>query len=161
LSLYYVTIGKNEYNVNLEGNRAKVNGKLVSGDLKPVNKSGLHVLQRGKKFIELFLKSKEGDNLEVLIGNQRVLARVETSQRRANHHTASNDLGVLSAPMPGILISVLVKVGEEVQQGQTLVVLESMKMQMQLRPVAPGIVQSISVKAGDQVEKGAEIIRIK
>ena len=161
MSLYFVTIGKNEYNVNLEGNRFHVNGKPVSADLKAVNAQGVHVLKRGKSSIEMFLKSVDADNLEILVGGQRVLAKVETSQRKAQNRTTKEDAGAICAPMPGTLVSVLVKVGDPVEQGQTLAVLESMKMQMQLRAAVSGTVTSVLFSAGAQVEKGKEIIKVK
>ena len=47
MSLYYITIGKNEYTVNLDSNSILIDGKPVSADLQTVNKLGLHVLKRG------------------------------------------------------------------------------------------------------------------
>jgi len=160
MSLYYITIGKNEYNVNLDGRHLKVNGKPVSGDLRPINELGLHVLQRGKKSMELYLNSLDGDHLEILVGGQRVLAKVKTSQKRARHQAARAEVGAITAPMPGVLVSVLAKVGDVVEQDQTLAVLESMKMQMQLRTANAGTVVSVLYQTGQQVEKGKEIIRV-
>lgn len=162
MSLYYVTIGKNQYHVNLEGNHLHVNGKQVSADLKAVNELGVHVLKRGKNSIELYLKSVDADNMEILVGGQRVLAKVETSQRKAQNRGGKEEAaGAICTPMPGTLVSVLVKTGDVVEQGQTLAVLESMKMQMQLRAAASGTVAGVFYTAGDQVEKGKEIIRVK
>lgn len=160
MSLYYVTIGNNEYRVKLNGKQAIVNDKSMPADLRPLNGSGLHLLQRGMQTVELFLNSQDGDNLEVLVGSRRVLARVETLQHRLARRSAPAQAGVLSAPMPGLVVSVLVQEGSCVEQGQTLVVLESMKMQMQLRAASAGTVRSVAAHAGDQVEKGAILVRI-
>jgi biotin carboxyl carrier protein len=160
MSFYYVTIGNNEYRVNINGSRAMVNGKPVAGNLQPLNKAGLHLLRRGKQAMELFLDSQDGGNLEVLVGSRRVLARVETLQNRLSRHSSPAHNGSLSAPMPGLVVSVLVMEGDPVEQGQTLVVLESMKMQMQLRAANAGKVQSLAVRPGDQVEKGTLLVRI-
>lgn len=160
MSLYFVTIGNNEYRVNLNGTQAMVDGKPVPGNLQPLNGSGLHLLRRGMQALELFLNSQDGDTLEVLVGSRRVLARVETLQRRLSRRSAPVQTGALSAPMPGLVVSVLVREGETVEQGQTLVVLESMKMQMQLRAVSAGTVKSVVAHAGDQVEKGTILVRI-
>jgi len=161
MSLYYITIGKKEYNVNLDNNFFLVNGRPVSAHLKCVNKLGLHVLQRGKKAIELYLNSADGDNLEVLVAGQRVLAKVETQQKRACKKEKKETSSAVVAPMPGVLVNVLVGVGDEVKEGQTLAVLESMKMQMQLRTLVSGKVSSVFFQAGDQIEKGKEIIQVK
>ena len=161
MSLYYITIGNNEYNVNLDNNSFLIDGRPVSAHLKSVNKLGLHVLQRGKKAIELYLNSVDGDNLEVLVAGQRLLARVETQQKRTRRQEKKETNSAVIAPMPGVLVNVLVKLGDEVEEGQTLAVLESMKMQMQLRTLVSGKVSAINFKAGDQIEKGKEIVQVK
>jgi biotin carboxyl carrier protein len=160
MSLYYVTIGNNEYRVNLNGAQAMVDGKPVPGSLQPLNGSGLHLLRRGMQALELFLNSQDGDMLEVLVGSRRVLARVETLQRRLSRRSLPAQAGVLTAPMPGLVVNVLVSEGQQVEQGQTLVVLESMKMQMQLRSASTGMVRAVAVQTGNQVEKGSPLVRI-
>ena len=160
MAYYYITIGKNEYNVNLEGEQIKINGSPIAGMLKPINGSGLHLLQQGKKTFELFLDAIEGDNLEFLIAGRRILAKVETLQSRARRRKTSETSGALTAPMPGVLMSVLVEPGQKVSEGQTLAVLESMKMQMQLKAAQAGTVQKVFHQPGDQVEKGRAILQI-
>lgn len=160
MSLYYVTIGSKEYRVNLTQNQAFVDGKLMPASLLQLNDSGLHLFRRGMQAQELFLDSPDGENLEVLIGSRRVLARVETLQRHLSRRNAPVQQDALAAPMPGRVVNVLVAEGDQVEEGQTLVVLESMKMQMQLRSALTGKVQKVAVQAGDQVEKGSLLVRI-
>jgi len=62
--------------------------------------------------------------------------------------------------MPGLVVDVLVKVGQIVKEGQALLVQESMKMQMQLRAPCAGRVMDVSIKVGDQVGKGAPLVRV-
>jgi len=54
--------------------------------------------------------------------------------------------------MDGAILEVLVREGDTVEQGQTLVILEAMKMEVQLKADAAGTVESVCVKAGDQVK---------
>jgi propionyl-CoA carboxylase alpha chain len=63
--------------------------------------------------------------------------------------------GSLVAPMPGSVVSVEVKVGDEVKKGQTLIVLEAMKMEHPIGSPDNGVVRELKVAAGDQVERGA------
>lgn len=161
MSMYTITIGNNEYNVNLEGKSLKLNGKPVSANLRALNGLGLHVLQRDRKAIELYLNSRDAENLEILVGGRCVVAKVETPQKRASRRVVKEEVGSITAPMPGMLVNVLVKPGDTVEQGQTVAVLESMKMQMQLRSAITGTVISVVHKAGDQVEKGNELLRVR
>ncbi|MBL4744528.1 MAG: ATP-grasp domain-containing protein [Cycloclasticus sp.] len=64
------------------------------------------------------------------------------------------------APMMGEIINVLVEVGETVEAGQLLIVMESMKMQLQIVAVSSGIISTIHCKAGDNVARGAVVVDV-
>ena len=64
----------------------------------------------------------------------------------------------LTAPMPGLVIRVDVKVGERVVAGQPLVVIEAMKMENELRAPADGTVRAVHAVAGTAVEKGVALV---
>jgi biotin carboxyl carrier protein len=68
--------------------------------------------------------------------------------------------GEVNSPMPGLIVEVMVNVGDEVIQGQTVVILESMKMQNELKAPRDGTVQSITCKAGQTVDKGNLLVTI-
>ena len=68
--------------------------------------------------------------------------------------------GVLSSPMPGKVVKLLVAQGEAVQEGQTLVVMEAMKMQNELKSKLTGIVATIHVQEGATVETGSPLITV-
>lgn len=160
MSLFFVTIGKNEYRVNLNGVQTLVDGRPTPCNLQRLNASGLHLLRRGTQTQELFLNSQKGEILEVLVGSRRVLAKVETLQRHLSRRSTAVQDGILTAPMPGLVVNVLVSESQHVELGQTLIVLESMKMQMQLRAANAGNVLKVGVKIGDQVEKGNSLVCI-
>jgi 3-methylcrotonyl-CoA carboxylase alpha subunit len=66
--------------------------------------------------------------------------------------------GQIKAPMPGRVIAVFVEPGARIASGQTLVVVEAMKMEHSLRAPRDGIVISVACKVGDQVEEGSELV---
>jgi biotin carboxyl carrier protein len=67
---------------------------------------------------------------------------------------------ILKAPMPGLVISVPVTEGEIVEMGQSLVILESMKMQNNLRAPFAGKVARLRVKAGESVEQKQVLLNL-
>lgn len=69
--------------------------------------------------------------------------------------------GALRAPMPSVVVEVKVKVGDKVEVGQAIVVLESMKTEMVLRADVTGIVQAVSCTKGEMVEEGTELVDIE
>ncbi len=69
-------------------------------------------------------------------------------------------VGRLTAPMPGKLVSFAVKAGDAVKAGQTLAVMEAMKMEHTIAAPKDGMVAEILYAAGDQVAEGAELIKL-
>jgi 3-methylcrotonyl-CoA carboxylase alpha subunit len=69
--------------------------------------------------------------------------------------------GVVKAPMHGKLVAVFVRVGDEVEKGQRLAILEAMKMEHALVAPAAGEVAEVGAEAGDQVAEGARLIVLK
>jgi glutaconyl-CoA/methylmalonyl-CoA decarboxylase subunit gamma len=74
---------------------------------------------------------------------------------------AGRDTGVLAAPMPGVVLCVMVAPGAKVQRGQEVAVLEAMKMENSLRAAQDGIVVEVCVAAGQQVGPGDAILRFE
>lgn len=73
--------------------------------------------------------------------------------------TAAKGLDVLKAPMPGLVLRVDAAAGGTVEQGQTLLVLEAMKMENNLKSPVAGEVAEVFVQPGQAVEKGAPLLR--
>jgi 3-methylcrotonyl-CoA carboxylase alpha subunit len=69
--------------------------------------------------------------------------------------------GALRAPMPSLVVEVRVKVGDRVDKGQVVVVLESMKTETVLRAEVAGVVKSVGCKNEEIVEEGRELVDIE
>ena len=69
--------------------------------------------------------------------------------------------GEIVAPMPGAVLEVLVSEGERVENGQTVVLLESMKMELAITAPRAGVVRRVSVQPGQQVERGMRLAELE
>ena len=69
--------------------------------------------------------------------------------------------GALKAPMPSLVVEVKVSVGERVAQGQSVVVLESMKTETVLRAEVDGVVRAVGCVKGEMVKEGQELVDIE
>ncbi len=101
---------------------------------------------------------QSGKNLKtVQIG--ALEARISNAAHSA---AASAQISALSpvAPMPGLVRQVLVKKGDKVSNGQALVVIEAMKLQLSLAAGGDAIVSAVLVKVGDMVSEGAELVTL-
>ncbi|HEB52636.1 MAG TPA: acetyl-CoA carboxylase biotin carboxyl carrier protein subunit [bacterium] len=106
----------------------------------------------------------DGRDVTVQLRGERYSVQVEDERERAAAAVAGNRQGgrrELRAAMPGIVVDVRVAVGEQVEEGQTLVVLEAMKMQNPLSAEGDGTVTKVAVEAGQAVAAGALLVEIE
>ncbi len=101
---------------------------------------------------------REGDS--VLVSYRGRQFTVERGRARGKGHSAASS-GELHAPMPGLIVDVMVIVGQAVSKGDRLVVLEAMKTQQPFAAPFDGVVDKVGVQKGDQVIDGALLVHIK
>lgn len=160
MTLYRIVIEGQEYQVNLTGDTATVNGEKLDVELVSLDDNGLYLLKRGNAAIEMYIHEVSQGSLEVLIGRQKIEARVDNYHQRTRPSQGQYTDGDLRAPMPGVVVEILAEVGQEVSEGDVLVIMESMKMKMQMRSLVSGQVKALAVEPGQDVEKGALMVSI-
>ena len=104
------------------------------------------------------------EQVSIQLLGQRFVVHVEDERERAAHAVAGKKQGgkqELRAAMPGIVIDVKVAVGDSVEEGRTLVVLEAMKMQNPLAAEAAGKVVRVLCKKGEAVGAGALLVELE
>jgi biotin carboxyl carrier protein len=69
--------------------------------------------------------------------------------------------GRIVSPMPGKVIKINVKKGDEIRKGQTLLIVEAMKMENSITAPADGIVEEIGVKVGEMVNSSTSLVSLK
>ena len=74
---------------------------------------------------------------------------------------STSTAGVVKSPLPGVVIDVNCKVGDTIKKGQTLLVLEAMKMENTIPSDREGVVTEIKINKGDSVLEGADLVIIK
>lgn len=105
-----------------------------------------------------------GREVSVQLHGERYAMQVEDERERAAAEVAGNKVGgkrELRASMPGIVVDVHVAVGDAVEEGQTIVVLEAMKMQNPLAAESAGTVTKLLAKPGETVAAGALLAEIE
>jgi biotin carboxyl carrier protein len=161
---YEVSVGEYKYmiEVNQEG-QVTLDGQDVQVDFARIG-LGLCLLLVNHESFEGLVEQKEdvwqvlfrGDLYEVQVADER------TQLMRARAGMAVPDTGELpiKAPMPGMVVSVLVEIGQEVAKGDNMVILESMKMENELKTPRAGKVERINVAKGDSVDQGQVLVVI-
>ena len=105
------------------------------------------------------LTAADGDERYVHINGQ-TLTFTKRDERATTRRTSTPAETNLTAQMPGQVVAVEVEAGETVTRGQTLVILEAMKMEMRVTAPADGLVQAVYVAAGDVVERGQQLVEL-
>lgn len=82
-------------------------------------------------------------------------------KRRTSRQQGSASEGDIVAPMPGKILKVNVKAGQKVSEGETLVVMEAMKMEYSLAAGRAGVVESVNFKEGQQVVVGDTLVSLE
>ena len=139
--------------------------------------------QRNQKFIfssgkEACIYKKDNDGIDLIFDGKRHYSRVTLSNNNILVHMPFGDvmlkvkprfkepgiektIGGLVAPMPGKVIDIKVKKGKKVKAGETLVILEAMKMEHSIKAAEDGKVSELLISINDQVENGALLMVVK
>lgn len=163
---YIAEVSGEQYEVEiLSQTRISVNGEIFEVDFRsPAGQPVFSLLVSGRSF-EAYV-SPNDDAWQVLLYGDLYDVTVEDERERrlrvANDSQVS-DSGAfqLKAPMPGLVVDIPVAEGQEVAQGDVLVILESMKMQNELRSPKDGVVSGITVNNGDNVEQKQLILSVE
>jgi biotin carboxyl carrier protein len=164
---YYVRTKSGERTVDVregpEGAEIVVDGARVSADLALLAEPSLHSLLIDGRSREMVI-SRKGDVVHVSLDGETIEARILDEVGRALDELAGRPgTGALevAAPMPGVVVAVHVAPGDEVEPGQSVLVLEAMKMQNDLSAESAGVVERVLAKAGDSVQGGAVLVVLR
>ncbi len=143
----------------------KLNGDIIDADLRPSMDETLYSLILGHHSHELRIEPQEGSYRVQLEGiGYDVVVEDERTMRLAGVKRAGAAGGgeaVIKSPMPGVVIDVAVAVGDTVQAGQTLIVVESMKMHNEFQAPRDGTVSAVRVEAGAKVAQNTILLTLK
>jgi biotin carboxyl carrier protein len=164
---YYVMLDSGSRPVEIEVTElpsgaleVKSNGSAIDVDVLSVGKS-LSV-RVGGKVVDLTTEGTPPD-LGVVASGHRSYVRVESERMRAASAAKKADVTVdriVRSPMPGRVVKVHVKAGDEVEKGSPLLVVEAMKMENELKAKAAGRVAEVHVEAGQSVEGNAKLVTL-
>ena len=127
---------------------------------------------------EACIYKKDNDGIDLIFDGKRHYSRVTLSNNNILVHMPFGDvmlqvkprfkepgtektIGGLVAPMPGKVIDIKVKKGKKVKAGETLVILEAMKMEHSIKAAEDGKVSELLISINDQVENGALLMVVK
>jgi len=162
---YITTLDDHEYTIEIsDENQIIVDGKVYDVDFESISGQPVFSMLLDGESHEAYVYPDE-DQWEVLL--QGILYNVMVEDEREKRLRSSFGSGptssaeyYLKAPMPGLVVSVLVEEDALVAQGDILIVLESMKMQNELKSPRDGKISRVRVKTGDNVEQKQTLLSV-
>jgi len=108
----------------------------------------------------VFIAMDNGKVYVAIDGEYYLLEPIKVEKKKEAAAAAEKSNFVMS-PMPGVIVKIPVKIGEKIQTGMTLAIVEAMKMQNELRATIDGVVKKINFKEGEQVDAFVPIVELE
>ncbi|MFP4343060.1 MAG: biotin/lipoyl-containing protein [Anaerolineales bacterium] len=144
MPVYHVTIGDQEYTVEIENPRERPVRAIVNGEPLEVH-------------VEEGAVTATASTTEAL---EPPVSTVNTAVRTPTRMPAVG-AGSVTAPLPGTVVSINVQEGDSIEPGQELCILEAMKMNNPIRATMSGTVKEVHIQVGQQVQHGAPLFTIE
>jgi biotin carboxyl carrier protein len=163
---YIVMVNGERVEVARDGEGIRLGEKLVRAHLADVEGTPIRVVTIGDDVHRVVVQRGAGRGQYVLwIDGYRYDVEALDERTRAIRDLSSSGAHAsgpapLVAPMPGLIVRVNVQVGDPVQPGAPIVVMEAMKMENELRAQRAGVVSAVRVQPGAAVEKGAVLVEL-
>lgn len=163
---FIVTINDKKKFVNLiSENKIEINGIEVPCELLHLS-GNTYILKLENKFYQISADKVQNGNYTISFEGQRFDAIVRSAlQEKASQllqqSGASKKRIDVRSPMPGMILKIKKNKGEEISRGETIIILEAMKMENDLRAPQSGIIKDILIKEGTAVEKGTVLFSIE
>jgi biotin carboxyl carrier protein len=162
---YFVTLGDRTIEADVDGEVVVVDGQRLAARLERVpGTPEVRVVIDGVPAV-LAVDAHDGALLRLVDRGAVRDLTVEDERTRhirllAGAARGAEGHSVLKAPMPGLVLRIMVAVGDQVAAGMPLLALEAMKMENELRAPGPGVIGAVRVTPGEAVEKGQVLLEL-
>src|SRR5690348_7755548 len=149
----HVRDGDHEWTADVSGATVTL-GEAGAFDVRDAADGHWQVASAGGPATEA-IAAREGDVVWIAVEGELFALRVDESGASAGHTRGRDSL---AAPMPATVVRVVAAPGARVARGDTLVVLEAMKMELAVRAPADGVVSAVHCKEGELVQPGVPLV---
>jgi biotin carboxyl carrier protein len=162
--MYKASVNKTTFEIETNGNGITVNNQPVSYDIEKIQDGYFHLLYKNKGYTAEIVKADVATKTFHVKINGRVYPVQLKDQfdllleKMGMNNSSSGKVNNIKAPMPGLIIDLKVKSGDVVKTGDSLLILEAMKMENIIKSPGEGVVKSVKIKKGESVEKNQVLI---
>ncbi|GAB3718185.1 acetyl-CoA carboxylase biotin carboxyl carrier protein subunit [Spirosoma flavus] len=162
--MYTTTLNDQPFTIDFTPDGPTLNGTSFDWDLVKLSERSFHILHQNRSYSAEILELNVAEKSVRLKINGH-LHQVQLKDRfdllleKMGMSSAANArINDLKAPMPGLIVGISIQAGDTVSKGDSLLILEAMKMENVLKSPGDGIIKSIRIGKGDRVEKGQVLV---
>ncbi len=167
--MYKTTVNnKEEHTITFTGkNEGTLNGKAFNMDTVKIKDGSFHIIKDNTSYKANVVKANKEDKsftINVNGNNYNIQVKDKYDALLAElglDSLASKKVKEVKAPMPGLVLNLIAKAGDTIKEGDSLLVLEAMKMENVLKSPTEGEISKIHVKEGNTVEKNEVLVSFK
>lgn len=165
--MYQIKVNNNkEFNVVSENDQVFLDDKSVEWDMQKLPNGNFSILANGKSYTAILEEiDKSNKTIRLLINgnpyNLEIQEPIDLILKKMGINSSNQKkVESIKAPMPGLILKILVTEGQQIKKGDPVLILEAMKMENVFKAPADAIVKIIKYKAGEAVEKGAILVEL-
>lgn len=165
MEMYSAIINDSLFQVEKKQGKLIINEEILDWDLIQTEPRHYHLLHQGISYnVELVSIKQEEKSIQIKLNNKPCEIKLKDRfdlllEKLGMNQPKNNSLKEIKAPMPGLILELKVKEGDEVKAGDPILILEAMKMENLLKAPGDGLVKALRVKKGDSVEKNQVLIQ--
>lgn len=160
-----IIVQQKRFEITQESEYLCIDGIKEVADLQNID-GKINMLFKGKSYnIEVLKKDAINGKMTLKINNRMIETHLQNSLhlllQKLGMNQSKKKQNEIKAPMPGLVLDILVEVGNEVKEGDILIVLEAMKMENAIKSPQSGIVEQIIIDKGQTVDKSQLMMLLK
>lgn len=135
-------------------------------DIVQTGEGHYHLLHLGKSYqAEIIAVDRQAKEIQLKLNGKLQSVKLHDGydqlvKKMGLSANVVHKISAIKAPMPGLVLSILVEPGQEVAQGDSMLILEAMKMENVIKSPGAGVVKKVVVEKGKPVEKGETLIEM-
>lgn len=161
------TINEKTFTIQSDKSGTSINEQTLDWDIVEVRNNHFHILYNNRSYnAEVLEADYQAKSFLLKINKNQYVVNVKDRfdillEQLGMTNTTSTKVNDLKAPMPGLIVQIQVQIGDNIKKGDSLLILEAMKMENVLKAVGDGKVKSIKVNPKQNVEKNQVLIEFE
>ncbi len=161
------TVNQQTFNIVSDNTGTTIDEQPLDWDIVEIRNNHFHILYNNRSYnAEVLEADYQAKSFLIKMNNRQYIVNVKDRfdillEQLGMSEAASTKVNDLKAPMPGLIVSLLVQIGDSIKKGDSLLILEAMKMENVLKATGEGIIKNIKVSNKQNVEKNQVLIEFE